>query len=289
MDRNVSPSLNNHLESLLEDAIQAVRIGAAIDQKHFDTVRSRRFAVKDTHSDWNPVTEVDQLAEEAITTFLAEAHRGHHFLGEENVAGQVEQAEHLWIVDPIDGTANYIHGIPHYGVSVGYALNGQVMVAACLDPGRNELFTAVRDQGSWLNGQRISVSGVTRLEDAIIATGFYYDRGAMMERTLESIRRLFGERIHGIRRNGSAVLDLCWTAAGRFDAYFEYELGPWDFAPAALVLQEAGATVSRTDGSALTMSVGTLAAATPGIYRPFIQVIGDGLTVPSMATSPLSS
>ncbi|MFW5695601.1 MAG: inositol monophosphatase family protein, partial [Alkalispirochaeta sp.] len=249
------------LHLILADAIRAARIGGATDQRHFGRVTPEDARLKEFRGDWNPVTHADHEAETAITSFLAEAYPDHSFLGEENVAGQQRSAEHLWVIDPIDGTANFIHGIPHYGVAVGYAYRGTVMAAACLDPERDELFTAIRGQGAALNGTPIHAARTAALHDAIVCTGFYYDRGAMMERTLDAIRTLFQAKIHGLRRSGSAVLDICWTAAGRYDAYFEYELGAWDYAAAGLIAEEAGVRITAADGSPLTLESGSVACA----------------------------
>jgi myo-inositol-1(or 4)-monophosphatase len=219
------------------------------------------------------VTHADRESETAITDFLAQAYPEHSFLGEENVAGQHHSADHLWIIDPIDGTANFIHGIPHYGVAVGYAYHGTVMAAACLDPERDELFTAIRGAGAALNGSPIHAATTGALKDAVVCTGFYYDRGAMMEQTLDAIRALFQKKIHGLRRSGSSVLDICWTAAGRYDAYFEYELGAWDYAAASLIAEEAGVRITAADGSPLTLASGSVACATEPLYEQFIDSV----------------
>jgi len=261
------------LRLLLADAIRAARIGGEVDQRHFGHITADHVTRKDVHGEWNPVTHADHEAERAITTFLAQAHPDHAFLGEENVAGQHHVAEHLWVIDPIDGTANFIHGIPHYGVAVGYANRGTIMAAACLDPQRDELFTAIRGEGAFLNGQPIHAAHATALADAMVCTGFYYDRGAMMERTLDAIRTLFQARIHGLRRSGSAVLDICWTAAGRYDAYFEYELGAWDYAAASLIAEEAGVRITAADGSPLTLESGSVACAAETLYPVFIEAV----------------
>lgn len=263
----------NDLHEILATAIRAARVGGAVDHRHFGRVHPGQAVLKE-HEEWNPVTEVDRESETAITTFIAQAYPEHAFLGEENVAGQDRGAEHLWIIDPIDGTANFIHGVPHYGVAVGYAYRGTVMAAACLDPERDELFTAVRGGGAWLNGEPIgNVHRAERISDAMVCTGFYYDRGEMMEQTLATIRALFLRKIHGLRRSGSAVLDICWTAAGRYDAFFEYELGPWDYAAASLVAEEAGIRISAADGSALTFDSGNVACSAPSLYDEFLGVV----------------
>jgi myo-inositol-1(or 4)-monophosphatase len=263
------------LSGILADAIRAARLGGAIDRHHFGTIAPGHATEKEPDSDWNPVTEVDRAAETAITDHLRQAYPDHHFLGEENVTGGGTDGDHLWVIDPIDGTANYIHGMPHYGVAVGYAYQGTILAAACLDPERDELFTAIRGEGAWLNGSPIRSRPTSELKDALVATGFYYDRGRMMERTLDAIRRLFEARIHGIRRTGSAVLDICWTAAGRFDAFFEYQLGPWDYAAASLIAEEAGATITAVDGTPLTLESGNVACAAAPLHARLLSVIGS--------------
>ncbi|MEX2443517.1 MAG: inositol monophosphatase family protein [Alkalispirochaeta sp.] len=266
------PSLSD-LRLILADAIRAARIGGETDRRHFGRVTPDHATLKNVDGDWNPVTHADNESETAITHFLADAYPEHSFLGEENVAGQNHSAEHLWVIDPIDGTVNFIHGIPHYGVAVGYAYRGTVMAAACLDPERDELFTAIRGQGATLNGTAIRAAETSALKDAIVCTGFYYDRGAMMEQTLGAIRTLFQKKIHGLRRSGSAVLDICWTAAGRYDAYFEYELGAWDYAAAGLIAEEAGVRITAADGSPLTLQSGSVACATTPLYEQFIAAV----------------
>ncbi|TVR69293.1 MAG: inositol monophosphatase [Spirochaetaceae bacterium] len=266
-------------DQLLADAVAAARIGADVAQRYFGTALESHTENKGSRKQWDPVTAADKEAEQAIRDHLMRAYPDHHFLGEESSrADSAERAgspaDHLWIIDPIDGTANFVHGIPHYGVSVAYAEAGRVMAAACLDVERNELFTAIRGQGTRLQGEPIHVSSATTLSDAMVCTGFYYDRGAIMEKTLEAIRSLFGRGIHGIRRSGSAVIDICWLAAGRFDAFFEFELSPWDFAAAALIAEEAGALLARADGSPLTLTTGSFACAPPRLLKELLSVIG---------------
>jgi myo-inositol-1(or 4)-monophosphatase len=261
------------LTDILQDAIHAARLGGTRTRPKLGKLSAGDVELKTTHKDWNPVTALDRSVEKEMAVFLRERYPEHGFLGEEGVANRSGSADHLWILDPIDGTANFIHGIPHYGVSIAYAHGGVVLAAACLDPVREELFTALRGKGAWLNGQPISASAATRLSDAIVCTGFYYDRGEMMNRTLSTMRKLFNRRIHGIRRSGSAVLDICWTAAGRYDAYFEYELSSWDFAGAALVAEEAGAKVSTADGAPLTLASASFACAAPSVYSELLKII----------------
>ena len=148
--------------------------------------------------------------------------------GEEDLDGDID-AEHLWIIDPLDGTNNFAHRIPHFAVSVAYYHRGQPVVGAVLNPARDEIFTAVRGGGAFCNGEPVSVCDATSLDQALIGCGFYYDRGAMMRSTLAAVEDFFGHDIHGIRRFASA-LDLCQVGCGHFGGFFEYELSPWDFA-----------------------------------------------------------
>jgi myo-inositol-1(or 4)-monophosphatase len=169
-------------------------------------------------------------------------------MSEETLWQQNIMSERLWIIDPLDGTNNFAHSIPHYSISVAYAEKGEVKVAVIYDPNRDELFTAESGRGAFCNGEKILVSQSKSLKESVIATGFYYERGEMMQNTLFSIFRLFGENIQGIRRMGSAALDLSWVACGRYDGYFEYKLSPWDFAAGMLLVKEAGGVFSDRDG-----------------------------------------
>jgi myo-inositol-1(or 4)-monophosphatase len=185
------------------------------------------------------VTDADRRSEEHIAHFLSQEMPGSSILGEEMHRAALE-SDRLWVVDPLDGTTNFSHGIPHFGVSVAYAETGTILAGAVYDPMRREMFSASLGQGATLNGNPIRVSGNSRLNQSIIATGFYYDRGETMEKTLGALHALFNKDIHCMRRMGAASLDLTWLAAGRFDGYFEYTLSPWDFAAGLLILSEAG-------------------------------------------------
>jgi myo-inositol-1(or 4)-monophosphatase len=196
----------------------------------------------------NLVTEADLMAESYLTEHLKKLVPDSKVLGEEGSCNEDINSTKLWIIDPLDGTNNFAHTIPHFAVSVAYAEEGRVLSGVVYDPSRNECFSAVLNQGACLNGGPITVSKKEKINDSMIATGFYYDRGIMMERTLLSIHRLFKANIRGIRRFGSAALDICWVACGRFEGYFEYQLSPWDFAAGQLILKEAGGVFNDIDG-----------------------------------------
>ncbi len=263
--------------TLLDVAIGAALTGGEIDRAAFRSGGPQAVEEKYQREGFNPVTEVDKKSEAAIVAYLKRYFPDHAILGEEGSGDtsidRAHLAEQLWIVDPIDGTSNFIHGVPQYGVSVGYAEAGTMLVAACYDPERDEMFTAERGGGAYLNGSRIYSSRAASLAEAMVCTGFYYERGAVMERTLATIRRLFGAGIHGIRRLGSAVLDISWVAAGRFDAFFEYTLSPWDYAAPSLILEEAGGRAAAADGSALSFHSGSVAVASPRLFDEFIQIV----------------
>lgn len=197
---------------------------------------------------YNLVTMADKESEKAIFSLIRSSMPDSIIMSEETLWQQNIMAERLWIIDPLDGTNNFAHSIPHYCVSVAYAEKGSVKVAVIYDPNRDELFTAESGSGAFCNGERITVSQNKSLKESVIATGFYYERGEMMQNTLFSIFRLFNENIQGIRRMGSAALDLAWVACGRYDGYFEYKLSPWDFAAGTLLLKEAGGIFGDREG-----------------------------------------
>ncbi|NLW30328.1 MAG: inositol monophosphatase [Fibrobacter sp.] len=197
---------------------------------------------------FNLVTDADTEAEKLISSILLKGLPDSVFLAEESNTKQNIFAPRLWIIDPLDGTNNFAHNIPHYSVSIAYAENGTVKSGVVYDPVRNELFSAEAQKGAYLNEERISVSKHEFLNESMISTGFYYDRGILMEKTLQGIHTLFKENIRGIRRMGSAALDLCWLACGRYDGYFEYMLSPWDFAAGKIIIEEAGGICADRDG-----------------------------------------
>ncbi len=199
----------------------------------------------------NLVTQADLEAEQIITDSIRSEFPDHKFLLEEGQSTGSSGDEHLWIVDPLDATNNFAHGIPHFCVSIAYAIKGEIQAGVVFDPTRNELFHAIKGGGAFLNDKPIHVTSTTRLEECIVGTGFYYDRGAMMKKTLDSIHELFSRNVRGIRRMGSAAIDLSWVACGRFDAFFEYKLEPWDYAAGKLLIEEAGGKCTDRTGNAL--------------------------------------
>jgi len=221
----------------------------------------------------NLVTQVDIDCEQMICQRLGGLLPGSQFLREEGDSDGDETSAALWIVDPLDGTNNYVHGIPQFCVSIALVRQGQFQMGVVYDPNRRERFAAWRGAGAWLNGQPIRVSQRPRLAESVIATGFYYDRGDLVSRTLAAVQRLFDEPIRGIRRFGSAALDLCWVACGRYDGYFEYQLGPWDYAAGALLVQEAGGRCHDRSGQPLQVQSGSVIASSPQIHEDLVRIV----------------
>ena len=234
--------------------------------------QGRKFSSKKAKYDL--VTDADLEAQKAIIEMIRENFPEHGIIAEEQDLSTNSSAADLWIIDPLDGTNNYAHTIPHYSISIAFAQSGRVETGAVFDPVRKEMFNASRNRGAFLNGNPISVSKARSLQEAIVATGFYYDRDVIMRKTLDSIEKLFEANIHGIRRFGSAALDLCWVACGRFDAYFEYKLSLWDFAAGMLILEEAGGRCTDPEGSLFNLNSTGIAVSNGKFHDVFLDIVG---------------
>lgn len=218
------------------------------------------------------VTEADLKAEAAVLATIRSQFPTHDVMGEEGLATGQLSAEHLWVVDPLDGTTNYAQGIPQFCTAIAYVQGGQVQVGVVHDPSRDEVFHAVRGAGAFLNDVPIRVSERDEMKQAVIATGFFYDRGELMRKTLDSIESLFRDQsVRGIRRLGSAALDQCWVACGRMDGFYEYQLAPWDYAAASLIVEEAGGRCADRSGNPLEMDSRSLIATNAKLFE---QVVG---------------
>jgi myo-inositol-1(or 4)-monophosphatase len=179
-----------------------------------------------------------------------------------------------------------VHGIPQFCVSIGLAVAGELQLGVVYDPNRQELFTAQRGRGAFLNGRPIQVSPRPNLQQSVIGAGFYYDRGDLVTQTLSAIQRLFQVPIRGVRRFGSAALDLCWVACGRYDGYFEYRLGPWDYAAGAVIVAEAGGRCCDRHGQPLQVLSGNVIASSPQIHAELVQLVRYGASSALPAGSP---
>jgi myo-inositol-1(or 4)-monophosphatase len=221
------------------------------------------------------VTEVDVAVERRFRAFIAERFPGHAILAEELGGPEPgSPARHCWIYDPIDGTTNFAHGLPIFCASLALEIDGVLSVGAIYDPTREELFTAERGGGAYLNGRRLAVTQADVLIDALLCTGFHYD----VHHSGEAVLELFGafvRRARAVRRLGSAALDLAYVAAGRLDGFWEDLLKPWDVAAGALIVQEAGGVVSALDGQPFDVRKARIVAANPALHPQLLEVIRE--------------
>ena len=222
------------------------------------------------------VTEVDLACERMCRAVLAERFPDHDVLAEELSAGpgEVARARYRWVFDPIDGTTNYAHGLPIFCASLALELDGQAIVGAVYDPSRRELFTAEQGQGAFLNGAALKASSTDALGDALLVTGFPYDMHVRGPDLVE-LFGLFLHRARAVRRLGSAALDLCYVAAGRFEGFWEQHLKPWDVAAGALMVAEAGGRITGMDGGAFAALAGHLVASNGFVHDAMLDVIRD--------------
>jgi myo-inositol-1(or 4)-monophosphatase len=224
------------------------------------------------------VTEIDLEIERDFRKLVAERFPDHAVLGEEFGASndRDEAPPFCWVFDPVDGTTNYAHGLPIFCSSLALEIDGAIAVGAIYDPTRRELFTAERGQGAWLNGQPLTISSTSTLIDSLLVTGFHYG----IQRDPEELVSLFREFItksRAVRRLGSAALDLCYVAAGRFDGYWESKIQPWDVAAGALIVEEAGGRVSTITGAPFRSRAGSVLASNGHIHDLMLEtIIGFG-------------
>jgi myo-inositol-1(or 4)-monophosphatase len=218
------------------------------------------------------VTEVDKAAEAAIIETLRETYPSHSILAEETGRSGRQDSEYQWIIDPLDGTTNFIHGFPQYAVSIALSHKGVLTQAVVYDPTRNELFTATKGAGAYLNDKRIRVTKCDKLEEALIGTGFPYRMFDHVDAYLEIFKEIT-RRAAGVRRPGAASLDLAYVACGRLDGFWEFGLSPWDMAAGALVITEAGGLVGDLSGEPNYLATGNIVGGTPKVFSQILQVV----------------
>jgi myo-inositol-1(or 4)-monophosphatase len=255
---------------MLNIAIRAARAAGAIINRAALDVELLKISAKGTN---DFVTEVDQAAENAIIDVLLEAYPGHGILAEESGRARgAKHSEYLWIIDPLDGTTNFIHGLPIYAVSIALAFRGKVEQAVVYDPARNDLFFASKGRGAFLNDRRLRVSKRLRMADALIGTGFPFRKGDNFKRYLKMFEDVM-QHCAGVRRPGAAALDLCYVAAGWYDGFFETGLSPWDVAAGSLMITEAGGLVGNFTGDADYLYQREVVAGNPKIYAQLVQML----------------
>jgi myo-inositol-1(or 4)-monophosphatase len=256
------------MHPMLNTAVKAARkAGAIITRASSDldslTVRRKR------QNDF--VSEVDHAAEEAIIGVLREAYPAHGIIAEES-GTKDEKADYVWVIDPLDGTTNFLHGFPQYCVSIGLLHKGVPSQAVVFDPNRNELFTASKGVGAYLNDRRIRVSKTDKLEDALVSTGFPFREVGDLDNYLRMFKNMT-LNTSGIRRPGAAALDLAWVAAGRTDGFWEIGLSPWDIAAGALLVREAGGLIGDLNGEDKFLDSGRVVASNSKIFSAMLQTL----------------
>ena len=255
-------------------AIKAARAAAAVIVRHVNRLESMPIVEKDRN---DFASEVDRSAEAEIIREIRRAFPGHGILAEES--GAAGKSRHTWIIDPLDGTHNYLRGIPHYSVSIALCEDGEPQHGVILDPVRDELFTASRGGGAFLNDKRMRVATRTGLADSMIITGFPYRQRRHIDAHLAMVRALLVDAgAEDIRRTGSAALDLAYVAAGRADAFFEMGLKPWDMAAGALLVRESGGRCVDFRGEADFMTTGNLVAGNIKVSEALVKAIAPHLT-----------
>ena len=255
---------------MLNVAIKAARAAGAIINRAALDVESVRVSVKQTN---DFVTEIDQAAEAVIIETLLAAYPGHGILAEESGSEHgAKDSDFVWIIDPLDGTTNFIHGFPQYCVSIALQQRGKITQAVIYDPTRNDLFTATKGAGAYLNDKRLRVTKRDKIADALIGTGFPYTDMAGLDEYLKMFR-IMTEKSAGLRRPGAAALDLAYVAAGRLDGFFEKTLKPWDIAAGSLLITEAGGIVGTFAGESDYLYKGDVIAGTPKVFAQMVALL----------------
>jgi len=225
----------------------------------------------------NLVTDADRAAEQCVVDHIQRQYPSHGILAEERGRIKPEASPYLWIIDPLDGTTNFAHGYPAYCVSIGLELHGRVVLGVIFDPTRNELFSAVQDGGAHMNGTALHVSSLDTLNSSLLVTGFAYDIRETRQNNLDHFAR-FALKAQGLRRTGSAALDLAYVAAGRFDGFWEVSLHPWDMAAGAVIVHEAGGQLTNFRGQELSIYGRELVASNGRIHRAMLEVLNQAGT-----------
>ncbi len=255
------------MHAMLNIAIRAARKAGDIIARYCDQVDKLKIHTK---SENDFVTEVDKRAEEAIVETLLKAYPDHGILAEES--GTKQGNEYEWIIDPLDGTTNFLRGIPQYAVSIACRYKNKLEHAVVYDPIKQELFTASRGEGAQLNNKRIRVSQLSTINGALFGTGIPFRDMSILDSYLDMMRELIPGSA-GIRRAGSAALDLAYLAAGRFDGFWEYQLNPWDMAAGILLVEEAGGLVGDFNGGFDYFDSGNIIAANPKLFKQMLKII----------------
>ncbi|WP_370977948.1 inositol monophosphatase [Agaribacterium sp. ZY112] len=260
------------MEPMLNVALKAGRKAAEVLERAFERVDLIEIEEKGRN---DFVSEVDRSSEKEVIYHLKKAYPDHKFIGEETGVTGNKDSEFEWIIDPLDGTTNFLHGIPHFAVSIACRYKGQIEHAVVIDPIKREEFTASRGRGASLNGRRIRVTNRLSLDGALIGTGIPFNGFALehVDAFAECMKEV-ASKTAGIRRPGSAALDLAYVAAGRFDGFWEVNLNIWDIAGGVLLVREAGGMISDFRGGNSYLEKGHIVCASPKVFKPLLQIVG---------------
>ena len=257
--------------ALLNVMIKAARKAGRMLKRDFGEVEHLQVSLKGPA---NFVTAADRRAEEILREELEHARPGYGFLGEESGAHEGTDKTHRWIVDPLDGTSNFLHSIPHFAISIALEREGTIVAGLVYNPANEELFTAERGKGAFLNDQRLRVAVRKRLADAVISCGLpHLGRGdlALSRKEIAAVQ----EKVAGLRRFGAAALDLAWLAAGRFDGYWERNLSPWDMAAGLILVREAGGYITDLEGGEAPFLTGDVVAGNETMHRELTRLLKE--------------
>lgn len=261
------------MNPMLNIAIKAARAAGNVILRNVDKVDHLDIEVKERN---DFVSQVDRQAEDKIIDIIRQAYPQHSILAEES--GMNDQtSDYQWIIDPLDGTTNFLHGFPQFSVSIAMKLKNRMEIGVVFDPMKNELFSAARGAGAQLNDRRIRVTGQKGIPGALLGTGFPFKQPEHLETYLNTFRALHPDSA-GIRRAGSAALDLAYVAAGRLDGFWELGLNAWDMAAGVLLVREAGGIVTDFSGDGNYLETGNVIAAAPKVYQPMFERIRPHLT-----------
>lgn len=260
------------MEPLLNIAVNAARQAGEIINRYVEQVDHLKITPKNSHEYFS---EVDIKAEQVIINTIHKAYPEHGILAEESGIQQSD-SDTVWIIDPLDGTSNYLHGFPFYSVSIALKIKNRLEHGVIYDPLRHECFAASRGRGARLNDRRIRVSKQTQLNASLLGTGFHFRDATLAQRYLPTFEALIG-KCAGVRRTGSAALDLAYVASGRLDGFWEFGLRPWDIAAGALLVREAGGLISDVQGGEDFLNYGDVVAGTPKVFKSLLQTISPVL------------
>jgi len=262
------------MQPMLNIAVRAARSAGKVIVRYLDKLESLEIETKDAN---DFVTEVDRRAEQEIIYHISKAYPDHGFLAEESGETAGKGSDYQWIIDPLDGTTNFLHGFPQFAVSIACKYKNRLEHAVIYDPMRQELFTASRGDGAQLDGKRLRVSKRKGLDGALLGTGFPFKQQHHLDTYLNTFKALF-PMTAGIRRPGSAALDLAYVAAGRIDGFWEIGLNPWDMAAGALLIKEAGGLVGDFSGDERYLESGNIIAGNPKVFHAMLQTISPCLS-----------